>query len=321
MSDGPNRTRNLFGAFGFIVVVGVAATIIVSGTNDDPTQSQTTASNSAPPTATTTSANDDTADIQDAIYEQRRELRMPAMSARSSISSLRSLTADALVGNGQEPDELRDRIADRVETIVAAADRLEAAGDNIDATGSQTGEPGVDTAAVRLETLLTRVPDIAEQLRTSATDAQELTDAVITLHVAADNYADAADNTPDSTEVDDLIDDWRDERSRLNDYHARANAATDHAPIADHARAHRTLVEELAGVADDAIADLEDDDLDAYNVRLDGHLDAVDELIDDIEQSLSGALDGAVAPLEHVENRTLGLLVELDQVREEVNVW
>lgn len=298
------RLRVLVGAVALVLVSGSA--VLLVQTRDDA---------NAPHAAHEATAR---AELEAEVVAHRQGMHAPAVDARANVASLRLLLADAIVGSDQADgdDVLLERINDRAARVHAAADRIDdAAHDAASRPSAVSVASDVTPVLQRLDNLGDQAPDVTERLRAAADDAVDTARAAIGLRHEVASYASATGELSDSDDPDDLVDAWSQEVERLAAYRSAAESAAARPELADHAAAHLAVIDLLEELADAALDDLEDGDLDAYNDRLGDHPDQLDAPLEELHDSLEDAVTTAVGDLEAAENRTLGLLVELDELR------
>lgn len=254
--------------------------------------------------------------LDPALDEHHRSLRTPTVGARAHLASLRLLVADAVLGT-RDDERLVEVVDQRANWVREAADRLATQAEPavvVALDGVPTDR--VTPAASRWDALEEQRADIAVRLRDTADAAVEVVGAVVSLREASQAYTEAAEDLPVSGDPDELQAAWTDERERLVDYRDAATHAATLPGLAAHADAHVDLTEALLAFTDDAIAAIEDGDLETYNDLLDGMLAHTEDEVAAIEATLEDAVVASVAPLDTTKARTLSLLRALDEVRD-----
>lgn len=266
------------------------------------------------------------AQLGEAVDAWRRETTTAALLGRDAAASLRVLLAETIMGSetdGSEPaDEgTLDGLDRRVGQLRDAAEQLRAA-----ASDAPDRAPE-GASATRAETLLARVATLADQARATADrleaaaeDARRLGEAAFGLTTEARTYAaKAAEATERVAEEEGdperLLAVWRDEADRLAPYRRAAETAAEHPVLYPLAHAHLELLDALEATASEAVDQLERDDLDAYNAAREQRLATTDTLARRLVTAIDRTLPPAVAVLEAGEDRALGLLTELEELR------
>lgn len=253
-------------------------------------------------------------ELRQEIATVRTALADPARDGHVAASALARHQLAALAGGDEDP-ELTDRL---VGELREAADELEEA--------SRTPLPdrpdvlsvsAVDPVFERLDGLEQQAARLAERLHAVADEAETFETSRTALNTAAAAYADGAASASGST-PDEVAASWRDERERLDDYAAAINEAREVPALAPLANAHALLVDGMYVLTDDALADLDQGDLDGHNARLEDTLAGDDpfgvaEALGDAKAQLADRW--ASGPLQQARGEALGLLTELEHLR------
>jgi hypothetical protein len=249
--------------------------------------------------------------------ELRRSLSVPAQDARTATSALRTNLAELVTGSDRDLSTVAYDRASLVESLREAADELEA-NSEVDAPDGHEELPGdtVEPALRRLDGLDEQTRRVASQLRTAADETEQWADTAEELLASAEALL--ALDAPQTDDPDALAGWWREELETLAPYREAAENAAEHEDLAALGEAHLQLVEGLETVAELAVTRLEEGDVDGYNELLGkriadedpfGFNAALDEAV---EQTLTR---GPVAEIEDAQERTLGLLAEIDKLR------
>jgi hypothetical protein len=247
----------------------------------------------------------------------RRSLTVPAQQARTATAALRVNLAELVTGSDRDLETIAHDRAALVEALREAADELDA-NSEISAPDAHEELPDetVEPALRRLDGLDEQTRWVAAQLRTAADDTEQWAATAEELLASAEALL-----TLDAPQTDDpeaLAAWWREELEMLEPYREAAEAAAEHEDLSALGEAHLQLVDGLETVAELAVTRLEREDVDAYNELLGkriadedpfGFNAALDEAI---EETLTR---GPVAEVEDAQERTLGLLSELEQLR------
>jgi hypothetical protein len=249
--------------------------------------------------------------------ELRRSLSVPAHTARTSTAALRLNMAELVTGSDRDAASIAQDREDLVDQLRQAADQLDAHSD-IAAPAAHEDLPAetVEPALDRLEGLDEQARWVAGQLRAAADDVEQW--ATVAEELRESTEALLALDAPGTDDPDELADRWREELETLGPYREAAEKAADREDLAALGEAHLQLIDGLEDVAEQAIERLDDGDVDGYNQLLDEELSDEDpfgfgEALDDAVSETLG--DGPIAEVEEAQERTLGLLAELEQLR------
>jgi hypothetical protein len=306
------RSRVLAGVLGTGALLAVTVVVLPDSTPDE----------SPSDDALQASAEDDrdadaaqTRLIAD-LGERRTAMSEPAFTARENTARLRLLLAEAVAGGDREAD----RVLEQIDVVVA---RLDDAADALDeaAAAPAPDRPGeldseaLDALLAGLDGLQGQAADVADRLRTATSGATEVANASLELRSAAQRFAGGQDHLPDGDDPEVVASAWSEDADRLAAYEQAALAASELPQLEAHAEVHHEIASALTQLADRAIGDLDAGDLDAYNARISDRLAEVTAALDDLEPRLGDSLQAVVADAESAEERTLGLLSELEQLR------
>jgi hypothetical protein len=249
--------------------------------------------------------------------EQRRSLTVPAQQARTATAELRLNLAELVTGSDRDLDAIGDDRAALVDSLREAADALEASSDlRAPDAHERLPDEAVEPVLRRLDGLDEQTRWVAAQLRTAADESEEWASDAEQLLASADDLL--AMDAPDTDDPDALAAWWREELETLEPYRAAAENAAEHEDLAALGEAHLQLVEGLETVAELAATRLERGDVDGYNELLGkriadedpfGFRAALDEAVEET------VTRGPIAEVEDAQERTLGLLNELERLR------
>jgi hypothetical protein len=248
----------------------------------------------------------------------------PARDGRRAAASLRVLLAETLTGTDRTPEALSSELDRRIRALRDAADRLELASDRpMPEPPSDLSTDVTDPLFARLDGLDDQARTSADHLRAAADVAERLGTLAHRLTTAASEFAATAEELPDSDDPDAVLAAWSEEADRLAPYRETAEDTLDAAEsreLEELAEAHLAIIGQLAEAAEDARAALADERFDAYNEDREASLAAVEELHAQLVAAIDSAVRAAVAPVEAAEERALGVLNELEQLRRETPV-
>ncbi|MEX1178174.1 MAG: hypothetical protein WEB09_06905 [Nitriliruptor sp.] len=255
------------------------------------------------------------AELAAELGDVRRAIAEPARDGQNTATALLRHQLALVAGDTPDP-ELGDGL---VADLRTAADELDEV-----ATTPLPDRPQilpvatVDPIFARLEGLEQQASDLAGTYRSAADEAEGSLESLRALEAAAITYAGSSDQLPSGDDPDAIAAAWEAERDRLATYDEAVTAAAERPSSAPLAEAHRSLVDGMSQLADDAIELLGADDLDAYNALLADQLGGEDpfgfaaQLADARAEVADTAVDG---PLEDARARGLGLLTELEELR------
>jgi hypothetical protein len=248
----------------------------------------------------------------------RASFATPAHAGSDATAALRILAARAILGGDQDVADLTEDLDRRLATLHATADELELASVHpLPDRPSELRIAVVDEAFAQLLPLDDQAATTAGHLRRAALHTGEVTEVALALADAAADYAVAADDLPDSDDPDEIAAAWQRELNRLDDYDAAVTVAESVEAAAPLTRAHRELVDHLTGFATAAVADLDGDDVDAYNERLAAELapDTRTDVTAAVAVASHEVLDDTLRELERAQDHVLGLLDQLERLR------
>ncbi|MFA9430550.1 hypothetical protein [Egicoccus sp. AB-alg2] len=253
----------------------------------------------------------------------RATLSSPAHDAQQTAAALQVVAAEAVTGSERDADRVAEDAQRLTDDLARQADRLEDAADHpLPSRPAALPVESADPLFARLQPLDDQTLTVAEHLRASANEVLALTTAATALQEAAATYAAATDDLPEGDDPDVHARAWRQERERLAAYREAVEEAADVEGLHQLAAAHGHLLDALEELAADALAALDDDDVDAYNDRVADGIgdDALETWREELRSGAEQALEAA--PLRHLERSralTLGLIKELDNVRRSSN--
>jgi hypothetical protein len=251
------------------------------------------------------------------LGELRRSLTSPAHEARTSTAALRLNVAELITASDRDVESI---VEDR-EALVAS---LRAAADELDANSDITAPEGHDVLPDEtVAPVLDRLEGLDEQTRWVAAQLRDAADEVDAWAETADELASSTEallsmDAPDTQDPDELADHWRAELEMLEPYREAAESAAARDDLAALGEAHLEFVEGLEDVAEEAFDLLEDGDVDGYNALLDERLADDDPFgfAEAVQDAVTESLErGPIAEIEEAQERTLGLLAELEQLR------
>lgn len=295
------RRRLLLGALALLVAIGGFAAV-----------QQVRAADAAATAAEQRSAR---AELARDVETVRSAVAAPARDGHHAASGL--LRHQLLVLAGDDPDPtVGERL---VAGMQEAADQLDAAADTpMPQRPAVLPIATVDPVFDRLTGLEAQATEVAALLRETAEDATAWLAAVRDLDEAARAFADSTEQLPSDGDPDAIRAAWEAEGERLDAYADALERAADHPASAPLAEAHRGLVDGMRELSTEAVATLEDGDVDGYNALLADRLGGDDPfgfgsaLDTSRAQVADAAIDG---PLENARARALGLLTELEELR------
>jgi hypothetical protein len=256
------------------------------------------------------------ADLARDVAEFRSTIAGPARDGEIAATAL--LRHQLLVVAGDAPDPtVGERLLDQLR---AAADELdEAEQAPLPHRAEVLDDATADPVFAQLAAIDGRAADLAATFREATDGARAWLQAVRDLDAAAVAYADSTGDLPETDAPEAVADAWRADQERLADYAdavARAEVNEVSAPLA---AAHRQLVDGMRALADEAVSLLEAGDLDGYNALLAERLDADDPFGFGarLDEARAAVADTAIAgPLEDTRARALGLLTDLERLRQ-----
>jgi hypothetical protein len=251
------------------------------------------------------------------VGDLRRSLAAPAHDANRATTALRVNLAEHVTGADRDIDAIEEHRDALVAALREAADDLDEHSELRDPAGheelpSDTVEPVLE----RLDGLDEQARWVAAQLRVAADEAERWGETAGALRAATEELI--ALDLPDTDDPDALAQRWRSEAETLEPYREAAEAASEREDLEALGQAHLRLVEGLEELAGDAVERLEAEDVNGYNALLEERLGDDDPF--GFRSSLDGAVEeslssGPIAEVEDAQERTLGLLVELEQLR------
>jgi hypothetical protein len=263
-------------------------------------------------------ARDARADMISDVEQLRVSVADPARTGQTAATALLRQQLTALAGEDVDPD-LVDRL---VEDLRTSADELEAAAgsprpERPNAMPVALADPLLD----RLDGIEQQAADVADRFRTTADEAEAWDATLRELSGAAATYAEAAGDLPASDEPAEVAAAWRTERDQLAVYaDALDDAGADEVrpSLEGLADAQHRLIDGMSAVAEDAIALLDEGDVDGYAALLEDELggDArfgVSEALAQAREDI--AVEAVDGPLELTRARALGLLTQLEDLR------
>lgn len=172
-------------------------------------------------------------------------------------------------------------------------------------------EPEVERLREHQETALR----LADDFEDGAARAQRWAQALTELRAAADRYVETVEGQPDTHDPERLQRLWREERDILMDYREAAQRAEEVEGLAPLAQAYLDYIDANLAFVDEVIALLEQEEIDAYNRRLDEVFEEPEDpfgfqaaVTDATEQSLDA---GVIAGLAETRQRAVEYLAEL----------
>lgn len=250
------------------------------------------------------------------VGELRRSLLVPAHDARDATAALRLNVAHLVRSSDREHEDLVERREDLLATLRSSADALEGSLPPPSLGADEQVDEAVRAPVqARLDGLDEQASWVARQLRRTADGVEAWAEPADELRRAADDLR--SRELPDRDDPDALAAAWSEELEVLATYREAAEGARDHRDLRPLGEAHLRVAGELTEIAEDAVARLEDGDVDGYNALLDERLDGDDPLgTGEIDAATAEVLRGGVIDeVEEAQARVLGLLVELEELR------
>lgn len=210
------------------------------------------------------------ASFAEAVVDRAEDYEPPARAVLDDAPALRGVLEQFLTTTETTDDELNRR----VEILLAAldADAAEVA----ELRAREVPEPPelIDpTRAVivlrELETLRAEADALADEVPLAHNDVRTWLGVVRDVNDAMTAHVEQVESEEPTSDPQELIELWRDERPTLLRLSAAASAADDVPGLAAWADAHEAYARDLLDWTDEAVGLLQDGDLDAYNERFD----------------------------------------------------
>ena len=231
--------------------------------------------------------------------------------------------AATLTGTERSPGEILGDLDRSVAQLLAAAGHLEQASQRpLPARPRVLLISEVEPILDRLGLLQGFAAEVAAEGRAAAVAARSYGTAAHRLADAAATFASATEELPETDDPVQLADAWRDELERLGTYRAAIDRAAQAPGLEPVVAVHRDLVDMVWNLAEAAIEDLEEGEVDAYNERLEAALE--DQDAEAVREALVAAsrraLRGAgITDLEDARARAQALLDALEGFEAELD--
>jgi hypothetical protein len=214
--------------------------------------------------------------VAEARYAFQQQLNLsydgmaePAREATVALSGVREILQQHLALTGRTGEELAVERDQRLAEIRDLARRLREAST---ATPPIVPEELAPVPPASLGEQLSSLKDEADALATQLDDVAESvetwTSALAHLRRGALTFVAAAESHEATTDPTTLADQWRSERASLEAYRAAVDRAADVPGLVPVVAAHRAYIDANLAWIDEAVALLEQAELDAYNARL-----------------------------------------------------
>jgi type II secretory pathway pseudopilin PulG len=257
------------------------------------------------------------AQVASDVGELRRSMASPAHDAKRALAALRINLAEHVTGSERDLEQIEQDREVLITALRTAADDLDDSSDLADRDlDADLPVDTLESVAQRLEGLDEQARWVAAQLRVSADEAERWGETAGALRGATEELI--ALDLPSTQDPEALAQRWREEAEMLEPYREAAEAAVERDDLEVLGEAHLQLVDGLEELAADAVDKLGDGDVDGYNDLLDERLGDDDPfgfraaLDDAVTESLRS---GPIGEVEEAQERTLGLLVELEELR------
>jgi hypothetical protein len=170
-----------------------------------------------------------------------------------------------------------------------------------------------DASAIRpeleqLEQMQARADDLGQRFVAVASAAETWTESLVNLREHADRYVETVEGQPDTSDPNRLRELWEEERDVLVEYEEAARLAAEVPGLSSLAEAYLAYVEANLEFAEEAIALLEENEIDEYNERLRETYGEEDPF--GFQAAVATATEGSF---------DVGVLAELAEIRDEAS--
>ena len=252
-----------------------------------------------------------------AVVERAESYSQPAVSVQRDADDLRSTLGELVADTALGDDELQRRI----EVLLADLDQQVAVIDELrDRDVPEPAEDLVDrdraiTVLRELETLRAEAGALVDEVPVAGNDVRTWVGVVRDVNAAVTAHVEQVESEEPTNDPDELIELWRAEQPALLRLSAAATAADDVAGLEAWAGAHQAYAQDLLAWIDEAVALLQDGELDTYNERFATIFDTDDPF--GFNQAVAEATESALASpallqLETLEQRAQLVLDTID---------
>lgn len=250
-------------------------------------------------------------DLAADLQQRHAQIRASARDAATALRSTQLATAELLTGSDRAPAAVRAELTGLTSALLDHADSLTVVATTAHPTPSPALPDDQATPVLADASELDVVAlALARDLRGAVTRIDATTGAAERLRESMHAYTVSADALPEDDDPDVIAAAWEDERDRLMQLQDALEALRSVAPLGPLTDAHLQVTAVLDTVALEAVETLGAGDVDAYNAAVEEQLsdEAIDALVADLTAALDDALRAALAPLEDLEERSLGLV-------------
>lgn len=205
-----------------------------------------------------------------AVVERAEAYEPPAVSIQRDAAELRSTLGELVAAT-----ELNDaELGRRIEVLLADLDAQKVVVDELRSRAVPEPDDLVSrdravTVLRELETLRAEAGALVDEVPLASNDVRTWVGVVQDVNMAVAAHIEQVESEESTNDPDELIELWRAERPALLRLSAAASAADDVAGLETWAAAHAAYAQDLLAWIDEAVALLEDGDLDTYNERFD----------------------------------------------------